>query len=390
MSLVVPFEEIFASQTGIMACHESWERVELGEVCSILNGFPFKSTLFNKSIGYPIIRIRDITKGSTGTFYNGDFPAEYIVRNGDLLIGMDGNFRCCEWQGGDAGLNQRVCKIKADERILNPKFLLYGLNGYLKAIEDATSSVTVGHLSSRDIQRISFPLPPLIEQHRIVAILETLLDKVNTCQKRLVNVRLILKHFRQSVLASACSGRLTADWRESIQNAENVDVIVENIRRRREAEAKSAAEKQKLRQTYKNVEENDASKLPNSWRFIVLKKLCTSFDYGTSAKSQQSGKIPVLRMGNIQDSKLDWTDLVYTSDKNEIKKYYLQPNTVLFNRNQNPQNFRKKAIYRGEQPAIFAGYLIRANPFPELDPEYLNLCLNTTYAKEYCASVKSD
>ncbi len=161
MSLVVPFEEIFANETGLLAKHESWDRIELGDACKILNGFPFKSSLFNKSEGFPVIRIRDIATSLTKTFYAGDFPLEYVVTKGDLLIGMDGNFRCFEWLGSDAGLNQRVCKITADEKILHRQFLLYGLNGYLKAIQDVTSSVTVGHLSSRDVQRISFPIPPL-------------------------------------------------------------------------------------------------------------------------------------------------------------------------------------------------------------------------------------
>ena len=49
MSLVVPFEEIFATKTGLLANHDSWERVELGNTCRIVNGFPFKSILFNKS-----------------------------------------------------------------------------------------------------------------------------------------------------------------------------------------------------------------------------------------------------------------------------------------------------------------------------------------------------
>jgi type I restriction enzyme, S subunit len=118
--------------------------------------------------------------------------------------------------------------------------------------------------------------------------------------------------------------------------------------------------------------------------------LATSFDYGTSTKSEKSGTVPVLRMGNIRDGKLDWTDLVYTSDKNEIESYALQPRTVLFNRTNSPELVGKTAIYRGERSAIFAGYLIRVNAVPELDPEYLNLCLNTHYAKEFCARVKTD
>jgi type I restriction enzyme, S subunit len=214
VTLVVPLEEIFANEVGLLAKDPSWTRIELGEVCTIVNGFPFKSTNFTKEKGFPVVRIRDLTTGQTETFFDGDVPPESIINDGDLLIGMDGNFRCVEWRGGTAGLNQRVCKIIPDKRILHPRFLLHGINGYLKAIQDATSSVTVGHLSSRDVLLIPFPLPPLAEQRRIVAKLEELLGRVSRAKTRLDRIPALLKRFRQSVLAAACSGKLTADWRE--------------------------------------------------------------------------------------------------------------------------------------------------------------------------------
>jgi type I restriction enzyme S subunit len=130
--------------------------------------------------------------------------------------------------------------------------------------------------------------------------------------------------------------------------------------------------------------------LPQGWAYVKLKELCKSFDYGTSAKSQPTGNVPVLRMGNLQSGRIDWTDLVYTSNPDEIKKYSLEPNTVLFNRTNSPELVGKTAIYRGERQSIFAGYLIRVNPLPCLDPEYLNLCLNTYYARVFCGRVKTD
>src|SRR6476659_2957975 len=69
--------------------------------------------------------------------------------------------------------------------------------------------VNLNHL--RDLQ---IPLAPLGEQQRIVARLETLLGKVEACERRLAKIPRLLKRFRQSVLAAACSGRLTADWRD--------------------------------------------------------------------------------------------------------------------------------------------------------------------------------
>jgi len=113
-------------------------------------------------------------------------------------------------------------------------------------------------------------------------------------------------------------------------------------------------------------------------------------NYGTSSKSQQEGKIPVLRMGNIQNGKLDWSNLVYTSDEDEIRKYRLYSSDVLFNRTNSPELVGKTSIYRGEQEAIYAGYLIRIQCKDNLNSEFLNIHLNGPSAREYCRAVKSD
>jgi type I restriction enzyme S subunit len=97
-----------------------------------------------------------------------------------------------------------------------------------------------------------------------------------------------------------------------------------------------------------------------------------------------------LRMGNIQDGKLDWNDLVFSSNDEEIEKYRLEHGDVLFNRTNSPELVGKTAIYLGEQPAIYAGYLIKVQCKDGLLPMFLNYHLNSPSAKAYCYAVKSD
>ncbi|PHI35071.1 hypothetical protein CBQ28_21515 [Pseudoalteromonas sp. GCY] len=124
--------------------------------------------------------------------------------------------------------------------------------------------------------------------------------------------------------------------------------------------------------------------LPIDWDCLPLGELVHDVAYGSSAKSSSDGSTPVLRMGNMQDGFIDWTDLVYTSDELEIKKYKLEKNTVLFNRTNTVDLVGKAAIYKGERPAIYAGYLIKINNKPELlNAEYLNYILNTYQIKSY-------
>lgn len=314
MSLVVPFGEIFAGKTGLISNHPSWNRIELGDICGIVNGFPFNSALFNKEKGFPVVRIRDLGKDDTETRYNGEVPNEVIINNGDLLVGMDGIFRCCKWKGDKAGLNQRVCKLLPDERYLDRKFLLFGINGYLKAIQDATSSVTVGHLSSHDILRIPFPIPPLNEQQRIVAKLETLMGKVDTCQKRLESIPVLLRRFRQAILAAACTGRLTADWRKykSKDEVKDAQRLLDQMKIERQSRHDNLNGKRKYIAPMPIAKE-ELSDIPLSWCW-------TNFDHctweitvghvGPMKDQYTSTGVPFLRSQNVRPLRFDLEGLV--------------------------------------------------------------------------------
>ena len=160
--------------------NEKWPRRLLGELLEVQNGFAFDSKKFAPSGGMPLIRIRDLKSGvGTQTNFLGDYREEFVVRRGDLLIGMDGDFGCYEWRGEAALLNQRVCRLRNFSAKLLPRFLYYGLDSHLKAIEDATTFTTVKHLSSKQIRSIDFPVPPLPEQERIVRFLDEALPLVD-------------------------------------------------------------------------------------------------------------------------------------------------------------------------------------------------------------------
>ena len=121
-----------------------------------------------------------------------------------------------------------------------------------------------------------------------------------------------------------------------------------------------------------------------------LGDMCDGVEYGSSAKSDKIGDIPVLRMGNIIDGEIDYDDLAYTSDKMEFEKYRLLAGDVLFNRTNSPLHVGKSAVFGGERDAIFAGYLIRVKNNRELlNSKYLNYYLNSKSVRNYGYSVMS-
>ena len=95
-------------------------------------------------------------------------------------------------------------------------------------------------------------------------------------------------------------------------------------------------------------------------------------------------------MGNINRcGKIDWNNLVYTSDKDDITKYSLQTNDLLFNRTNSSEWVGKTAIYKGEKTAIYAGYIVRLRVII-LDADYVNFVMNSSYYRGWCNDVKTD
>lgn len=157
-----------------------WRTVKLGEYINVQNGYAFNSKLFDADGEIGLIRIRDLKEGvSTETKYTGDYDRKFVVQRGDLLIGMDGEFRCYEWKGEYALLNQRVCRLQDFDNELDKRFLLYAINDELKKIEDVTGFTTVKHLSSKAIKEIPLYLPPIEEQQSIVAKLDAAFAEID-------------------------------------------------------------------------------------------------------------------------------------------------------------------------------------------------------------------
>ncbi len=170
--------------------------VKLGDVCEILSGYAFDSQLFidNHNCGMPLIRIRDIVRGFTQTYTTEKYDEKYIIKSGDLLIGMDGEFNIALWKNENALLNQRVCKIKSiSSNRLSEKYLFYFMPKALKQIEQSTSFVTVKHLSVKTIYQIEIPLPPLDVQNKIANTLDKAQEIIDGHKKQLGELDSLIK-----------------------------------------------------------------------------------------------------------------------------------------------------------------------------------------------------
>ena len=194
------------------------------------------------------------------------------------------------------------------------------------------------------------------------------------------------KALRQKILDLAIHGKLVPQD----PNDEPASVLLERIK----AEKERLIKEGKIKRSKKSAKSSDTPHypylLPNGWEWCNLEDIVCELKYGTSEKSLSVGKIAVLRMGNITNvGTIDYSNLVYSSNNEDIKLYSLEKDDLLFNRTNSSEWVGKTAIYKKEQPAIYAGYLIRIKPLL-ISPDYLNTVMNSGYYRDWCYDVKTD
>ena len=194
------------------------------------------------------------------------------------------------------------------------------------------------------------------------------------------------KALRQKILDLAIHGKLVPQD----PNDEPASVLLERIR----AEKERLIKEGKIKKSRKSAKAYDTPHypylLPKGWVWCKLEDIVCELKYGTSDKSSSVGKIAVLRMGNITNvGTIDYSNLVYSSNDEDIEQYSLEKDDLLFNRTNSSEWVGKTAIYKEEQPAIYAGYLIRIRPLL-ISPDYLNTVMNSSYYRDWCYDVKTD
>ena len=389
-----------------------WILAELGELAVYVNGRAFKPNEW-ESHGKPIIRIQNLNNSSAEfNFSSQVHEKKYLVKPGDLLFAWSASLGAYIWEGGEAWLNQHIFKVHPFSGV-SKKFLYYVLKKVTTQLYSKTHGSGMVHVTKKKFESTNVALPPTKEQHHVVAKIEELFSKLDKGIESLKKARDQLKVYRQAVLKWAFEGKLTEEWRKT-HKVEPAEKLLEKIKEEREKhyqqkieewkqavkeweasgkQGKKPAKPKKPKEPPPLTEQELAElpKLPEGWVWNRLGLMTLGVEYGTSTKSKKVGKVPVLRMGNIQDFKFVWGDLVYTDDDEEIRKYRLRNGDVLFNRTNSPELVGKTAIFRGEREAIFAGYLIRINQIPTIiDSYYLNYFLNSSIARRHGNLVKTD
>ncbi|EHU4943540.1 TPA: restriction endonuclease subunit S [Vibrio vulnificus] len=389
---------------------QGWEISKIGEVCEPSQyGYTAKA---GAKGNYHYLRTTDITKTELD-WDNVPFceiseeeAKKYLLKDNDVVIS----------RAGSIGYSYLISKAKKSvfasylirfRPLLNPKYFRYFLDSqqYWNAISAGSSGIAVQNVNAKTLSLIDLPIAPEKEQQRIVEKLDETFSELDAGVKELKAAQTKLSQYRQSLLKSAVEGSLTQQWR-----AENSDRVQETgekllariLKQRREQwqQQKLAEFAEKGKTPPKNWQDKypepvqpdttDLPELPEGWVWATIDQLALNKRYGSSSKTNDdSSGVPVLRMGNIQDGKLDYGNLKYLPiDHKEFPELLLQDGDLLFNRTNSAELVGKTAVYRDiGKPVSYASYLISVTFSKYVLPEIVAHYINSVLGKKWIAEV---
>lgn len=356
-----------------MPVPKGWEMKRLGDILQIQNGYAFKSTEFikeNVQKNYvPLIRQSQLVGNTVDlsdcVYLDKKYLLEkknYIVNKGDILIGMSGSIGKVSFYENDypALLNQRVGKLNVyNHNTFQKDFFAYLLLSLEQDIIQMAKGMGVQNISSKDIEQLEIPVPPLATQQAIVNKIETLFAEIDAGIASLKTAEQQLKQYRQALLKNAFNGELTKQWRaEHAESLPSAAELLEQIQTAREQHhAQQLADWQSA---VKNWEENGKqgkkpskptlltdiklierdSTIPSNWLVFPAEFLCDFITKGTTPSKNElyahKGEIPFLKVYNLtKNGSLDFTiDPTFVSKEthnNFLRRSKVYPNDVLMN-----------------------------------------------------------
>lgn len=182
----------------------NWIKADIYSIANIIYGAPFASKFFNtEGLGNPIIRIRDLKEQTFVTYTTEIHPKGHLIQPGDIVVGMDGEFRPYIWGNSEAWLNQRVCifesKLPSDKA-----FMLYTIKPLLNVIEQTQVATTVIHIGKKDYDAFEIVLPDRKTLDQFGEITTPMLERI--VNNSIENKKLV--QLRDALLPQLMSGEL--------------------------------------------------------------------------------------------------------------------------------------------------------------------------------------
>lgn len=306
-----------------------WHQTSVGSVAELLNGKAFKPSDWSKE-GLPIVRIQNLNNSkSSYNRYAGEVATRFLIDSGDLLFAWSGtpgtSFGAHVWNGGPAVLNQHIFNMRFDENLLDKAFFRLAINQKLdELIGKARGGVGLRHVTKGKFEETQIPVPPLTEQRRIVAKIDSLSAKSRRARDNLSHVPRLVEKFKQAILATAFRG-----------NFVRLDAICE-------IQSGLALGKQR-------------------------------------SQSATLSSVPYLRVANVQRGSLDLSSIKQTAATSaEVERLMLRPGDILMNEGGDRDKLGRGWVWEGQiQGCIHQNHVfrlrLREQSFP---PRYVSYYTN--------------
>lgn len=314
---------------------EGWTTAPVTELCELVRGVSYAKGEESNAprTGYiPLLRAGNIN--SEIVFDDLRFvppqnvTSEQMLRLGDVLVAMSSGSKTVvgkaatlnhEWNGTFGAF----CGVLRPSTLLSSDYfgLFFQTKQYRDFVSEASAGVNINNLKREHFEQIPLPIPPIIEQKRIANQTRGLLTRVNAARDHLSRVPAILKRFRQAVLAAACSGRLTEDWREKHPHVEPANAVLHRaLKNSGQVEA--------------SLDSSELSELPERWVWTRFVNLLSELRNGISTKPEMNPPgVPILRISSVRSGSVVLNDHRFLPNCNELLSVYsLRDGDLLFTR----------------------------------------------------------
>ncbi|WP_425801231.1 restriction endonuclease subunit S [Desulfitobacterium sp. Sab5] len=364
----------------------NWVVAQLGEVANYENGKAFKPTEWEGK-GLPIIRIQNLNNPDAKYHYTtGVYEGKYKVSKGDLLFAWSASLGAYIWNNGEAWLNQHIFKV-LPQKFIDKKYLYYLLDNIVIRLYSETHGSGMVHITKGKFEANEIPLPPLPEQHRIVAKIEELFSELDKGVESLKTALQQLKVYRQAVLKCAFEGKLTEEWRKAQKGLHNAKELLEKINTDIEKKEKDSTINVKFELTFdENVK---LPLIPSIWQWLKLKniaELVGGITKGRDFKDKKTISLPYLRVANVQDGYLDLKEIKDIELlESEKEKYLLRENDILYTEGGDKDKLGRGTIWKNEIiECVHQNHIFRARIYREFFvPKYIAYYSQSETAKKY-------
>jgi type I restriction enzyme S subunit len=303
---------------------DGWEWKSLGELCTHPQyGW---TTSASKKGTIKLLRTTDISSGNidwaTVPFCLKNPPdiKKYLLKEGDILVSRAGSvgYSIEIKIAPKAVFASYLIRFKPNE-LTSPRYISLYLKSpcYWDSIAENTAGIAIPNVNATKLKQLKVPLAPLPEQHRLIAKIEQLLEKINNAKSNLDQVPSILKRLRQSILSAACTGKMIEEWRKKNPDIEPASKLLERIRQERikqfenevikaKKEGRRPPKKPKNLELIK-IDASDLSELPEGWEWVNINYL-GEMSRGKSKHRPRNepklfgGKYPFIQTGDIAQS----------------------------------------------------------------------------------------